>query len=141
MSDEEKTYRSANARVIQDNAIISINLHWIRNIFVAGICLGGIIFKYEQRLRLAEESIRDIGKRVDELAAIHDAEMKEIEAWYKKSLEIDLNPLNILKRKNKQEQHMPKVGKRKFSYTKKGKQAAKKYAKKMGKKVMRRKKK
>ena len=30
---------------------------------------------------------------------------------------------------------MPKVGKKKFSYTKKGKQAAKKYAKKVGKKV------
>ena len=36
---------------------------------------------------------------------------------------------------------MPKVGKKKFSYNQKGKQAAKKYAKKMGKKVMRRKKK
>ena len=32
---------------------------------------------------------------------------------------------------------MPGVGKRKFSYTKKGKQAAKKYAKKVGKKVKR----
>ena len=30
---------------------------------------------------------------------------------------------------------MPKVGGRKFSYTKKGKAAAKKYAKKVGKKV------
>jgi hypothetical protein len=30
---------------------------------------------------------------------------------------------------------MPKVGKKKFSYTKKGKKAAKKYAKKSGKKV------
>ena len=30
---------------------------------------------------------------------------------------------------------MPKVGKKKFSYTKKGKQAAKKYAKKTGRKV------
>ena len=29
---------------------------------------------------------------------------------------------------------MPKVGKKKFSYTKKGKKAAKRYAKKMGKK-------
>jgi len=29
---------------------------------------------------------------------------------------------------------MPKVGKKKFSYTKKGKQAAKKYAKKVGRK-------
>lgn len=90
---DEKTYRSANIRTVSDNAIISINLAWIRNIVVACICLGGIIFKYEQRLRLAEESIRDINQRVIELAAIHDAEMKEIEAWYKKSL--DINPLNI----------------------------------------------
>jgi len=30
---------------------------------------------------------------------------------------------------------MPKVGKKQFSYTKSGKQAAAKYAKKMGKKV------
>lgn len=30
---------------------------------------------------------------------------------------------------------MPKVGKKKFSYTKKGKVAAKKYAKKTGKKI------
>ena len=30
---------------------------------------------------------------------------------------------------------MPKVGKKKFSYTKKGKQEAKKYAKKTGKKM------
>jgi len=31
---------------------------------------------------------------------------------------------------------MPKVGKKKFSYTKKGKTAAKKFAKKTGKKVV-----
>tara|TARA_R110002020_G_scaffold360199_1_gene572862 strand:- start:60 stop:356 length:297 start_codon:yes stop_codon:yes gene_type:complete len=98
MSDE-KTYRSANIRTVSDNAIISINLAWIRNIVVACICLGGIIFKYEQRLRIAEESIRDINQRVIELAAIHDAEMKEIEKWYKKS--IDVNPLNIFKKKDK----------------------------------------
>ena len=30
---------------------------------------------------------------------------------------------------------MPRVGRKKFSYTKKGKEAAKKYAKKKGKKV------
>ena len=34
---------------------------------------------------------------------------------------------------------MPKVGKKKFSYTKAGKKAAKKFAKKTGKKVSRRK--
>jgi hypothetical protein len=34
---------------------------------------------------------------------------------------------------------MPKVGKKKFSYTKAGKKAAKKYAKKTGKKVTKKK--
>ena len=34
---------------------------------------------------------------------------------------------------------MPSVGRKKFSYTKKGKTAAKKYAKKTGKKVKKRK--
>jgi|TARA_R110000803_G_scaffold83828_1_gene149882 hypothetical protein len=34
---------------------------------------------------------------------------------------------------------MPKVGKKKFSYTKKGKEAAKKYAAKVGKKVTKKK--
>ena len=34
---------------------------------------------------------------------------------------------------------MPKVGKKKFSYSKKGKEAAKKYAKKTGKKVTKKK--
>ena len=34
---------------------------------------------------------------------------------------------------------MPKVGKKKFSYTKTGKKAAKKYAKKTGKKVTKKK--
>ena len=83
MSHEEKTYRSANIRTVSDNAIISINLAWIRNIILSCICLGGIIFKYEQRLRIAEESIRNLDKRVNDLSAIHDAEIEEIQKWYK----------------------------------------------------------
>lgn len=101
MNDEEKTYRSANIRTVSDNAIISINLAWCRNILLASICLGGIIFKYEQRLRITEESIRGINQRVTNLVAIHDAEIEEIQAWYKNSLSVDLNPLNVFKRKKK----------------------------------------
>ena len=40
-------------------------------------------------------------------------------------------PFNRINRRN----NMPKVGKKKFPYTKKGKKAAKSYAKKYGKKV------
>ena len=43
--------------------------------------------------------LSNIDEAKDIIANSDDAEMKEIEAWYKKSLEIDLNPLNILKRK------------------------------------------
>ena len=46
-----------------------------------------------KKLTILQEELEALELRVDELKAIHDAEMKEIEAWYKKSL--DINPLNI----------------------------------------------
>lgn len=101
MSNEEKTYRSTNARVISDNMVLNVNLYFLRNVLIGLAMLGGIAFKFEQRIRSIESELRETSQRVAELKSIHDAEMKEIEAWYKKSLEIDLNPLNILKRKNK----------------------------------------
>ena len=60
--------------------------------------LGGIAFKFEQRIRAIENELRETSQRVADLKSIHDAEMKEIEKWYKKS--IDVNPLNIFKKKN-----------------------------------------
>ena len=96
---EEITYRSTNARIVSDNMVVSVNLHWIRNIFIACIFLGTFLFKYEQRLRLAESRTLALEERVNELKSIHDAEIEEITKWYKKSVQVDLNPLNILKRK------------------------------------------
>jgi len=93
MSNEEKTYRSTNARVISDNMVLNVNLYFLRNLLLGLVMLGGIAFKFEQRIRSIESELRETSQRVADLKSIHDAEMKEIEAWYKKSL--DINPLNI----------------------------------------------
>ena len=90
---EEKTYRSTNARVISDNMVLNVNLYFLRNLLLGLVMLGGIAFKFEQRIRSIESELRETSQRVADLKSIHDAEMKEIEAWYKKSL--DINPLNI----------------------------------------------
>ena len=99
MSEQEKTYRSTNARVISDNMVLNVNLYFLRNLFFGIIMLGGIAFKFEQRIRSIENELRETSQRVADLKSIHDAEMKEIEKWYKKS--IDVNPLNIFKKKEK----------------------------------------
>ena len=98
MSEQEKTYRSTNARVISDNMVLNVNLYFLRNMRFGIIMLGGIAFKFEQRIRSIENELRETSQRVADLKSIHDAEMKEIEKWYKKS--IDVNPLNIFKKKN-----------------------------------------
>ena len=95
MSSEEKTYRSTNARVISDNMVLNVNLYFLRNLLIGLAMLGGIAFKFEQRIRSIESELRETSQRVADLKSIHDAEMKEIEAWYKKRVQVDLNPLNI----------------------------------------------
>jgi len=102
MSDEkQKTYRSYGVTTLSDNLIVSFNVRFIINCVLAFSIFGWTVFTYEQRLRSTESAILDHSKRLDELKSIHDQEIKEIQAWYKKSLEVDLNPLNLLKRKKK----------------------------------------
>jgi CRP-like cAMP-binding protein len=85
MSDE-KTYRSTNARVISDNMVLNVNLYFLRNVLFGIIMLGGIAFKFEQRIRSIENELRETSQRVADLKSIHDAEMKEIENGIRKAL-------------------------------------------------------
>lgn len=103
MSNEKnynpQTARSYKAGIVDDNLSLHINAKWL----LQGIILiAGLVYTYNEITQSITDNDRRIGEleqRVADLKSIHDAEMKEIEAWYKKSLEIDLNPLNILKRK------------------------------------------
>jgi hypothetical protein len=60
------------------------------------VLVGGLVYSYiqvVQRITDLEREYGTINDRVVALESKHDAEMKELEAWYKKSL--DINPLNI----------------------------------------------
>lgn len=93
MNEKPKTARSYRGAILDDNAIISINLRWL---FQAAIIVAGLVYSYleiKESAATNERRITELEERVSDLKSIHDAEMKEIEAWYKKSL--DINPLNI----------------------------------------------
>jgi hypothetical protein len=90
---EQQTARSYKGAILDDNAIISINLRWLFQVLVL---VGGLVYSYiqvVQRITDLEREYGTINDRVVALESKHDAEMKELEAWYKKSL--DINPLNI----------------------------------------------
>jgi len=93
MNGKPKTARSYRGAILDDNAIISINLRWL---FQAAVVIAGLVYSYleiKESAATNERRIAELEERVSDLKSIHDAEMKEIEAWYKKSL--DINPLNI----------------------------------------------
>ena len=90
---EQKTARSYKGAILDDNAIISINLRWLFQVLVL---VGGLVYSYIQVVQRVTDLEREYGTINDRVVALeskHDAEMKELEAWYKKSL--DINPLNI----------------------------------------------
>ena len=96
---ETKTARSYRGTILDDNAIISINLRWLFQVLVL---VGGLVYSYIQIVQRVTDLEREFGAINDRVVALeskHDAEMKEIEAWYKKSL--DINPLNIFGKKQK----------------------------------------
>ena len=87
---EQQTARSYKGAILDDNAIISINLRWLFQVLVL---VGGLVYSYiqvVQRITDLEREYGTINDRVVALESKHDAEMKELEAWYKKSL--DINP-------------------------------------------------
>ena len=90
---EQQPARSYKGAILDDNAIISINFRWLFQVLVL---VGALVYSYiqvVQRITDLEREYGTINDRVVALESKHDAEMKELEAWYKKSL--DINPLNI----------------------------------------------
>tara|TARA_R110000744_G_scaffold338144_1_gene443337 strand:+ start:476 stop:778 length:303 start_codon:yes stop_codon:yes gene_type:complete len=94
--EKPKTARSYRGTMVSDNAIISINVKWLGQML---ILVAGLVYSYTEITQsIADNSRRtfELEQRVDDLAAIHDAEIKEIQSWYK---EINLNPFSKKKRK------------------------------------------
>ena len=84
MSDgKPKTARSYRGALVSDNAIVSINLKWLGQML---ILVAGLVYSYTeitQSIADNERRVLELEERVDELKSIHNAEIEEIQKWYK----------------------------------------------------------
>jgi hypothetical protein len=106
MSDDVKTARSYRGSVVDDNAVVSINLKWFGQIL---ILVGTLVYGYyriETRLGTLENSLADADERIGNLLDKHIVEeriereeLAEKVKFYEK--EININPLGWGKKRRK----------------------------------------
>jgi len=106
VSDKPQTARSYRGSIIDDNAVISLNIKWLGQILllVAGIVYG--YWRVESRLAALEDKVTLADEQIGDLLSKHiveeRAERKELAekvAFYEK--EFNINPLSWGKRKKK----------------------------------------
>ena len=103
-NDEPKTARSYRGSVVDDNAIVSINLKWLGQLLVlTGMLVYGY-WRIESRLGQLEEAMVandiKIGSLLDKHIVEETIQREQLEekvAWYEKNI----NPLSWGKRKKK----------------------------------------
>ena len=104
MSGKPDTARSYRATVLDDNAIVSINLKWLGQI---AVLIGMLVYGYwqvESRIRRLEDSVltqtEQIGSLLDKHIVDERVEREELAekvAFYEK--EFNINPLSWCKKK------------------------------------------
>tara|TARA_R100000152_G_scaffold20271_1_gene13574 strand:+ start:2859 stop:3161 length:303 start_codon:yes stop_codon:yes gene_type:complete len=92
-ASKPKTARSYRGTVVDDNAVISINIKWLGQML---ILVAGLVYSYYQvihRIGELERRVNDADKSITELVEKHIAEenekFAEMEAdlkWYQKAL-------------------------------------------------------
>ena len=106
MSGKPETARSYRGTVVDDNAIVSINLKWLGQLLVL---VGMLVYGYwrvESRLGNLEESMLTADTKIGDLLGKHIVEetiqreqLEEKVNFYEK--EFNINPLSWGKRKKK----------------------------------------
>jgi|TARA_A100001391_G_scaffold198229_1_gene179560 uncharacterized coiled-coil protein SlyX len=101
-----KTARSYRGAMVDDNAIISINIKWL---IQAVVVIAGLVYSYlqvENRIKELERRVELADNNIEELVNKHIAEeevkiskMQEQLEWYE--TELNLNPLSWGKKKRK----------------------------------------
>jgi hypothetical protein len=106
VNEKPQTARSYRTNVIDDNAVISINLKWMAQIIV--LCSGLVwgYYRIETRIAKLEEGMLEANNEIRSLLAKHEleesAQLEELESklkFYEK--ELNINPLSWRKRKKK----------------------------------------
>tara|TARA_R100000234_G_C4905410_1_gene137495 strand:- start:269 stop:589 length:321 start_codon:yes stop_codon:yes gene_type:complete len=106
MSEKHKTARSYRGSIIDDNAVISLNIKWLGQIL---LLVAGLVYGYwrvesrlaalEDKVIIADEQIGDLlGKHIME-ERIEREELANKIAFYEK--EFNINPLSWGKKKRK----------------------------------------
>ena len=93
MSGKPETARSYRGAVVDDNAIISINIKWLLQ---SAVVIAGLVYSYYsviQRITELEKGMLDANNTITELVEKHIleeqerfAEMEEELKWYEKAL-------------------------------------------------------
>ena len=106
MSEKPDTARSYRATVLDDNAIVSINLKWLGQI---AVLIGMLVYGYwqiESRIRKLEDMVTNADEQIGSLLDKHimeerieRTELAEKVAFYEK--EFNINPLSWGKKKKK----------------------------------------
>ena len=106
VNDKPQTARSYRSNIIDDNAVISINLKWLGQI---AILVAGIVYGYwriesrlaglEDKVTLADEQIGDLLSKHIMAERVEREELAEKIAFYEK--EFNINPLSWGKKKGK----------------------------------------
>ena len=106
MRDKPDTARSYRGAVVDDNAVISINLKWLGQLLVL---VGMLVYGYwrvESRLGELEDKMVDANEQIGDLLDKHIVDeriereqLAEKVAFYEK--EFNINPLSSGKRKKK----------------------------------------
>lgn len=106
MSEKPDTARSYRATVLDDNAIVSINLKWLAQgcVLVAILVYG--YWQIESRIQSLENQVATADEQIEDLLSKHIVEersqrqeLAEKVAFYEK--ELNLNPFSWGKRKKK----------------------------------------
>ena len=102
--DKPKTARSYRGSIVDDNAVISINIKWLIQFgfAIAAIVLG--YYRIETRIRDLERGMVDSNEQIEKLLSKHIIDedialgkLQEELQWYQK--ELNLNPLSWKSRK------------------------------------------
>ena len=104
MGEEVQTARSYKGTVVDDNAVVSINLKWLGQLLVLVAMLVYGYWRIESRLGNLEEAMVTADVKIGDLLGKHIVEetiqreqLEEKVAWYEKNI----NPLSWGKRKKK----------------------------------------
>ena len=106
MSDKPQTARSYRGSIIDDNAVISLNIKWLGQIL---LLVSGIVYGYwriEARLGALEDKVTLADEQIGNLLSKHIVEeraerqeLAEKVAFYEK--EFNINPLSWGKKKRR----------------------------------------